>query len=121
MDQIVISELEVFFRVGVTAAERAKPQRLLLTVELDHDVTAAAAQDRLQKTIDYQAVAARLADFGRRRNWKLIETLAVEMAEMVLREFKPKRVTLEIKKFILPKTRHVAVRVTRPPIPQSPS
>ncbi|MGP8200990.1 MAG: dihydroneopterin aldolase [Limisphaerales bacterium] len=114
MDQIILKELEVFIRVGVPEAERAKPQRLLLTVELDHDFVAAAAHDRLQETIDYQAVATRLANFGRRRSWKLIETLAVEMAEMVLREFMPKRVSIEIRKFILPKTRHVAVRVTRP-------
>lgn len=35
MDQIIINELEVFMRVGVPEAERAKPQRLLLTVELE--------------------------------------------------------------------------------------
>ncbi|MGD0812319.1 MAG: dihydroneopterin aldolase [Verrucomicrobiota bacterium] len=114
MDQIIIKELEVFIRVGVPEAERAKRQRLLLTVEMDRDFSAAAARDRLQETIDYQAVATRLAGFGRRRSWKLIETLAVDMAEMVLREFKPKRVSIEIRKFILPKTRHVAVRITRP-------
>ncbi len=114
MDQIIINELEVFMRVGVPEAERAKPQRLLLTVELDHDFAAAARNDRLQETIDYHAVAARLAGFGRRRSWKLVETLAVDMAEMILREFKPKRVSIEIKKFILPQARHVAVRVTRP-------
>jgi len=101
-------------RVGAPEAERAKPQRLLLTVELDHDFTAAARNDRLQETIDYHAVTKRLAAFGRRRSWKLIETLAVDMAEMILREFKPLRVSLEIKKFILPETRHVAVRITRP-------
>jgi dihydroneopterin aldolase len=114
MDQIIISELEVFMRVGVPEAERAKPQRLLLTVELEHDFTAAARDDRLQETIDYQAVALRLAGFGRRRSWKLVETLAVDMAEMILREFKPRRVRIEIKKFILPRTSHVAVRITRP-------
>jgi dihydroneopterin aldolase len=113
MDQIIINDLTVFIRVGVPEAERAKPQRLLVTVELDHDFTAAARNDRLQETIDYHAVAVRLAAFGRRRSWKLIETLAVDMAEMILREFTPKRVSIEIKKFILPKTRHVAVRVTR--------
>jgi dihydroneopterin aldolase len=121
MDQIIIHELEVFIRVGVPEAERAKPQRLLVSVELGHDFTAAARNDRLQETIDYQAVAARLAGFGRRRSWKLIETLAVDMAEMVLREFKPKRVSIEIKKFILPETRHVAVRVTRPNVSKSQS
>jgi 7,8-dihydroneopterin aldolase/epimerase/oxygenase len=114
MNQIIIEELTVFIRVGVPEAERAKPQRLLLTVELDHDFTAAVRHDRLRDTIDYHAVATRLAGFGRRRSWKLIETLAVDMAEMILREFKPRRVSIEIKKFILPQTRHVAVRVTRP-------
>jgi dihydroneopterin aldolase len=114
MDQIIIKDLEVFYRLGVPAAERAKPQRLLLTVELDHDFTGAARNDRLQETIDYQAVAVRLAGFGRRRSWKLIETLAVDMAEMILREFEPSRVSIEIKKFILPETRHVAARITRP-------
>lgn len=101
-------------RVGVPEAERAKPQRLLVTIEMDHDFSAAAARDRLQSTIDYHAVAVRVAAFGRRRNWKLIETLAVELAEMILREFKPRQIGVEIKKFILPQTRHVSVRVRRP-------
>ena len=114
MDRIIIQELEVFMRVGVPEAERAKPQRLLVTVELGHDFSAAARNDRLQETIDYHAVARRLSGFGRRRSWKLIETLAVEMAEMILREFKPSRVNIEIKKFILPQTSYVAVRITRP-------
>jgi dihydroneopterin aldolase len=111
VDQIIIEELEVFIRVGVPEAERAKPQRLLVTVEMDHDFSAAVKNDDLRKTID---MAVRLGGFGRRRSWKLIETLAVEMAETILREFKPERVSVEIKKFILPQTRNVAVRVTRP-------
>jgi 7,8-dihydroneopterin aldolase/epimerase/oxygenase len=98
----------------VPETERSKPQRLLVPVEMDHDFAAAAVRDRLQETIDYHAVAVRLAGFGRRRSWKLIETLAVDMAEMILREFKPARVGIEIKKFILPQTRHVSVCVTRP-------
>jgi 7,8-dihydroneopterin aldolase/epimerase/oxygenase len=114
MDQIIIEELEVFLRVGVPETERAKPQRLLVTVKMDHDFTPAARNDRLQSTIDYHAVALRLAGFGRRRSWKLIETLAVDMAETILREFKPRQVGVEIKKFILPQTRYVAVRVIRP-------
>ena len=113
MDRIIIQELEVFIRVGVPEAERAKPQRLLVTAELEHDFTAAARKDSLKETIDYHAVSVRLAGFGRRRSWKLIETLAVDMAEMILREFKPSSVSIEVQKFILPRTRHVAVRVTR--------
>ena len=114
MDKIIIKELEVYFHVGVPETERANPQRLLITIAMESDFTESAKDDDLRKTIDYRAVYVRLASLGRGRSWKLIETLAVEMAEMILREFKPKSVTIEIKKFILPQTQHVAVSVTRP-------
>lgn len=114
MDQIIIEELTVFYRVGVPDEERAKPQKLLVTVVLDHDFAPAAAGDSIEKTINYQAVADRLTRLGENRSWKLIETLAVELAETILREFKPARVSVEVKKFIIPETRHVAVRVIRP-------
>jgi len=114
MDQIIIKDLEVFYRVGVPDEERAKPQQLLLTIELEHDFTQPAAKDDLKATIDYDHLARRLAQFGEGRDWKLIETLAVELADMILRQYKPARVTVEIKKFILPQTRWVAMRVRRP-------
>lgn len=113
MDTIIINELEVRYRVGVPEAERAQAQRLLLTVEMDHDFGAAAACDDLNETIDYHAVAVRLAGFGAGREWKLIETLAVEIAGMILKEFKPERVRVEVRKFILPDTRWVGVKVER--------
>ncbi|HEY3915354.1 MAG TPA: dihydroneopterin aldolase, partial [Verrucomicrobiae bacterium] len=100
MDRIVIQDLEVDYRVGVPAEERQAPQRLLLTIEIEHDFTAAAKNDDLGATIDYYAVAQRLLRFGNRRQWKLIETLAVDLAEMILREFGGASVTVEVKKFV---------------------
>jgi dihydroneopterin aldolase len=114
MDQILIEDLEVYGAVGVPAAERAQPQRLLISATLDHDFSAAARQDALGETIDYHAVVLRLKELAEARPRRLLETLAVEMAEMILTEFRPKEVTVEIKKFILPETRYVGVRVTRP-------
>jgi FolB domain-containing protein len=113
MDTITIADLEVFYRVGVPEAERAQPQRLLLTIELAQDFAAAAAHDNLNATIDYHAVCRRLQGLGEGRSWKLIETLAVEIAESLLHEFRPRAVAVEVKKFILPETRYVAVRVQR--------
>jgi FolB domain-containing protein len=113
VDQIVIQDLEVFYRVGVPAEERAKPQRLLLTIELEHDFTLAAAADDLAKTIDYYLLSRRLLAFGEDRDWKLIETLAVDLVAMILAEFSPARVAVEVKKFVLPEARWVAVRVRR--------
>ena len=113
MDRIILTDLEVGYHVGVPDAERATPQRLLLTVELRRDFTAAVAGDDLTKTIDYYQVSRRLLTFGEGRSWKLIEKLAVDLAEFVLAEFQPTSVSVEVKKFILPETRYVAVKVER--------
>lgn len=114
MDTIIITDLEVSYCVGVPDEERSKPQRLLLSVEMEHDFRAAAAEDELGDTIDYYSVCQRLKSFGDGVHWKLIETLAVDLAQMILEDFKPRRVTVEVKKFIIPEARHVAARVTRP-------
>ena len=113
-DTIIISDLEVSYQVGVTKEERSKPQRLLLTLELSADFDSAVVRDELDRTIDYNAVSQRLLGFGRGREWRLIETVAADVAAMVLKEFRPKTVSVEVKKFIIPQARHVAVRLTRP-------
>lgn len=115
MNKIIIKDLEVFYHVGVPDEERAQPQRLLITVEMEHDFSAAAKNDDLAKTIDYFAVSQRLLKFGKDRNWKLIEKLAVDIAMVVVREFQASAVTVEVKKFIIPEAEFVAVRVTFPP------
>jgi 7,8-dihydroneopterin aldolase/epimerase/oxygenase len=113
-DQIILRDLEVFYRVGVPDEERAQSQRLLLTVEMEVDVRAAAATDDLAQTIDYFAVSRRLLRLGEGRSWRLIETLAQDIAELVLAEFKARSVSVEVRKFILQEARYVAVRVRRP-------
>src|SRR5262249_52033741 len=99
--------------VGVPAAERARPQRLLLTIEMSCDLANAARSDDLKQTIDYGAVCRRLLRFGARRSWQLIETLANEIGAMIQREFGAEVVTVEVKKFIIPSARYVAVQITR--------
>lgn len=113
MDRIIISDLTVFYRVGVTDAERQQPQRLLLTVEFEHDFSAAARTDDLAATIDYYAAAQRLLRFGEDRSWRLIETLAVDLANVLLAEFGPAAVTVRVKKFVISEADHVSVCVKR--------
>ena len=112
-DTITLVDLEVHYHVGVPDAERAQPQRLLLTVEMQRDFTSAAASDDLRETIDYYAVSRRLLTFGEGRSWKLIEKLAGDIAALVLAEFGAEAVSVEVKKFIIPETRYVSVRMTR--------
>ena len=113
MSQITITNLEVFFRVGVPDAERTQPQRLLITVELASDFSAAAASDRIDETIDYYQVAQRITALGDGHSWKLIEKLAADVADLVLKEFQPETVRVVIKKFPLPQAAEVSVSLTR--------
>jgi FolB domain-containing protein len=114
MDVIHIHDLEVFYRVGVPDEERAQPQRLLIDIELHLDFRPAAATDDLTKTINYFDVTQRLLKFGEGREWKLIEKLAEDIASTLLTTYRPTRVRVEIKKFIIPQTRHISVAITRP-------
>ncbi|HOW68847.1 MAG TPA: dihydroneopterin aldolase [Candidatus Paceibacterota bacterium] len=112
-DIILIHDLEVRFSVGVSEQERAQPQRLLISVEMETDFSQAARHDSLAMTIDYQAVCQWILKLSEGRSWKLLETLASEIADHVLTEFKPSLVCVEIKKFIIPEARFVSVRMRR--------
>ena len=114
MDKIKIADLEVYYRVGVSDEERAKPQRLLLTVDMISDFTPAAMSDRITKTIDYFAATEFLLKFGEEREWKLIEKLATNLADELLAKFKPVSVMVEVKKNAIPQAKYVSVSVVRP-------
>ena len=116
MAKISIVDLEVCFRVGVPDEERVRPQRLLLTVEMECDFARAAQADALGETIDYFAVTQRLLKLGEGREWKLIETLACEIGNLVLAEFRPAAVFVEVKKFIIPEARYVSVSLSLPAV-----
>jgi FolB domain-containing protein len=109
MSKITIVDLEVFYCVGVTDEERAKPQRLLLTVDINFDFSSAAVSDRIERTINYQTVADELLKFGEGRSWKLIEKLVTNVAERIITEYKPEAVMVEAKKFCIPQARFVSV------------
>lgn len=113
MSKITIVDLEVYFHVGVPDEERAQPQKLLVTVDMTHDFSSAAATDRLTKTIDYFAVAQKIMKFGEGKSWKLIEKVATDVADLVLNDFQPEIVTVVIKKFPIPQAGHVSVSVTQ--------
>src|SRR5262245_49290497 len=113
MDKIRITDLEVFYCVGVTDTERAKPQRLLISVEMAHNFASAIARDDIADSIDYYSVSKRLLGFGDGCHWQLIETLAADLAAMIIDEFGPLSVTVEVKKFVIPQAAHVSVAVSR--------
>ncbi len=91
------------------------PQHLLISLEMSVDDFARAAQtDDIAATVDYFEVVQRVEMIVAARPRKLLETLAEEIASDLLKTFPNiKKLTLEIKKFILPATRHVSVQIER--------
>ena len=120
MSFITIVDVEVFYRVGISEEERAKPQRLLLTLDIKFDFSSAAVSGRIGRTIDYYEVTLRLLKLGEKRSWRLIESVATDVADRILSEFHPENVTVEVKKFSIPEAHYVSVTLTKQrPLPET--
>ncbi len=112
-DQIRIEELEVFARVGVPDEERATPQRLVICATLEPRRPFEELGDEIGQAVDYAAVCEEIARCAAERADRLIETLAEALVNRLLARFALVRVELEVRKFILPQTKFVAVRIVR--------
>ncbi len=112
-DRILIQELQVHSRIGVTPAERRRPQRLRITVEMAHPLKKAGTTDELRRTIDYDSVARAMRALAAKKERRLIESLAEEAARLVLSRFGAGSVSVTVKKFVLPDAQCVAVTIER--------
>jgi dihydroneopterin aldolase len=113
-DLIRVVDLEVFAHIGVPEAERREPQRLLISLEISIDsFSHAAGTDNLAWTINYADVVAHVKKITANHARKLLETLAEELATDLLKAFPIKRITLEIKKFVVLDARYVSVKIER--------
>jgi FolB domain-containing protein len=111
--QVHIEQLKVFARVGVPPAERAKRQRLVLNITLLPVRHLRDIQDAVARTVDYSALCREAKQFLSRRSPKLLETLANDLASHLLRKFRIRKISIEIRKFILKDAAYVSVTVTR--------
>lgn len=112
-DTIEIRRLRVRCRIGVTAEERGTPQDLWLTVSLVPAQGFEGLNDRIDHTVDYQAVAGELCALAAAKPRRLIETLALDSARMLLRNHPLQHVAVTVEKHILPHTECVAVHLQR--------
>ncbi len=114
IDRIEIRNLAIATHIGVPEAERSEPQRLLVSLEMEPRLAFWAMEDRLENTVDYAAVCETVKATAAARPRALLETLAEDVAAAVLGAHPVWKLTLEIRKFILPETEYVAVRIERP-------
>ena len=97
-DRVFIENLTIETVIGIFDWEREIRQTVSIDLEMDHDVAAAAATDRIEDALDYKAVAKRLIRFVEQSEFQLVETLAERCAQIVLDEFPVKRLKLKLGK-----------------------
>jgi dihydroneopterin aldolase len=112
-DRILIADLEVQTHIGVTAAERMHPQRLLISVALERDLAEAGRTDMESATTPYDVVAELIRQVVTQRPRQLIEAVADEIAAAILTRRMAVAVTVTVKKFSIAGARHVAVEIYR--------
>jgi 7,8-dihydroneopterin aldolase/epimerase/oxygenase len=112
-DQIVISQLGIATFIGATEEERKKPQRLRVSVSMEPKMPFSAMHDRLENTVDYAEVSTAIKTLAATGQRLLIETLGEEIAMLLLRTYPISAVEIELRKYILPDTEFVAVRLRR--------
>jgi len=112
-DTIHIRGLDLPVHIGVPDEERDGLQVLSADIALTVSRPFEDAQDDLNRTVDYQAVANECRALAMERPHKLLETLASEIVFHLLGRGGVSGVEVELRKRILPGTDHVAVRMRR--------
>ncbi len=78
--RIVVRDLNLSVRVGVTPAEREQRQRLRIAVELEVEAAPPRA-DSIAEVVDYGQVVGLIRQVCRDSEVRLLETLAQDIAE----------------------------------------
>lgn len=98
MDTVFIRGLSVKTVIGIHDWERDIKQPLLIDLELGTDIRAAANGDDIQHTLNYQSISERVIEFVQESSYGLIETLAEQIASLVLTEFSVSWLKLTVSK-----------------------
>jgi len=102
MDKVVIGELEFYGHCGITPEEQVTGQRFSLDLEIGCDVRRIAQKDELREAFDYAAISRRIIEIGGKEQFRLIETMAERLSQVILREFGVKELTLRLRKIAPP-------------------
>jgi len=87
MDIIFLNDLRIETVIGIFDWERSIRQTVSIDLQMGTDIRKASAADDINDTLDYKAVAKRLIEFVGKSEFGLVETLAENIARIVIREF----------------------------------
>lgn len=97
-DTVFIEGLAVETVVGVYEWEKRIRQKLVFDIQLRTEVSRAASQDAIDLTIDYAGVAEKVTSMVSRMKVELVETVAEQVADMLLTSFPIRSVKIKLSK-----------------------
>ncbi|MHB8254800.1 MAG: dihydroneopterin aldolase [Acidiferrobacter sp.] len=97
-DILYLHDLKADCIIGIWEWERQTRQTVVLDLDMAVDIREAAIHDDIQYAIDYKAVAKRVTGFISASQFSLVETLAEQVAQMILKEFPVASLRLRINK-----------------------
>lgn len=98
MDKVFVKGLRADALIGVYEWEHEQPQPLLFDLTMDWDQSAAAASDALEHALDYDTLSKAVVKLVESRPRQLIETVAEEVAQLILNEFQVATVNVRVSK-----------------------
>lgn len=115
-DRIIIAEVPCMVCLGVSDRERREPQKVLIDIELEVELTAACSSDDIQDTVDYASLVAELQRRLEKAEFRLLEALAQEACRVALTDPRVQRTRVRVRKFpasLAGRVSYVAVELTR--------
>ena len=97
-DIIFIEGLEIETIIGVYEHERDIKQKVVLDIEMTIPESDAANSDDLRHTVDYDAVSKLVTSYVINTQYQLIESLAEQVASLVLGAFATDSLKLKLSK-----------------------
>ncbi|MEI6500682.1 MAG: dihydroneopterin aldolase [Armatimonadota bacterium] len=101
-DCIRLVNMTFYGHHGVDDSERRLGGRFAMDIELVRDLTEAGRTDDLTKTADYKAVYELIHSIETGKKYLLMEALAHDVAEAILRNFEVDEVTVKTRKQSVP-------------------
>lgn len=86
-DKVFISGLRATAVIGIYDWERETRQNLRFDLEMETDVRRAATSEDITDALDYEKISNRVRDFVEQSEFLLIETLAEQLAALLIEEF----------------------------------
>ena len=96
MITVELRSLRLFGRHGVHAHEKQDGQEFVFDVDLE--VGDRGVSDRLEDAVDYREVALAVQEISDARSYDLLEALATDVADELLRRFGAERAVVRVAK-----------------------